>query len=120
MGKISNVSVGYGFINGERDKLDYYATDPQHVRQLLDLEEFTGVIWEIACGDGRLAVEMKKTHSVAASDIVDREYGDVLDFFSIKPDNGDLPEGFNIVTNPPYGAITNRWIEHGMEILTRI
>ena len=93
-----------------RAEEDYYATDPSVVRALLELEEFDGILWECACGDGRLAREMEKSHDVAASDIVDRGYGDICDFFC------KLGTGCHIITNPPY-KLVNKWILHGMEVL---
>jgi len=34
----------------EREAFDYYATDPKAVEMLLELEQFSPVIWEPACG----------------------------------------------------------------------
>lgn len=39
----------------ERQKEDFYATDPIAARLLLDVESFEGKIWECACGEKHLA-----------------------------------------------------------------
>lgn len=39
----------------ERQKEDYYATDPIAARLLLEVEPFEGKIWECACGEKHLA-----------------------------------------------------------------
>lgn len=84
----------------EREPYDYYATEPKAVRLLLELEDFDGKIWECACGEGHLSEEMKRLgYDVYSSDIIDRDYGEVIDFLNIE--NHEETE-FNIITNPPY------------------
>jgi hypothetical protein len=39
----------------EREAFDYYATDPKAVEMLLELEQFSPVIWEPACGEGHIS-----------------------------------------------------------------
>ena len=39
----------------EREAFDYYATDPRAVEMLLELEQFSPVIWEPACGEGHIS-----------------------------------------------------------------
>lgn len=88
----------------ERQKEDYYATDPIAARLLLDVEPFEGKIWECACGDKHLArVFEDAEYEVRSSDIVDRCGNEVFDFLGIE--NCELWEG-NIVTNPPYKYAT--------------
>ena len=41
--------------NKEREKNDYYATEPRAVELLLDKETFSPLIWEPACGEGHIA-----------------------------------------------------------------
>lgn len=67
----------------EREANDYYATDPKAARLLLEVEEFSPLIWECACGEGHLAKEFEKAgHVVWATDKVNRGYGAVQDFLS--------------------------------------
>lgn len=38
----------------ERQCEDYYATEPKAMELLLEVEQFSPVIWECACGGGSL------------------------------------------------------------------
>ena len=84
--------------DGERPKDDFYATEPRAAELLLDVETFNRNIWECACGEGHLAkVFTAQGYEVRSSDIIDRGYGDVLDFLQVQEEwAGD------IITNPPY------------------
>lgn len=97
----------------EREKNDYYATDPLAVKlldkyNLLDNQPY----WETACGGGNLSKELIRLgYEVTSSDKYDRGYGDVgVDFFECN----DVFQG-NTITNPPYSFI-NDWIEHSLKI----
>lgn len=85
----------------ERQKNDYYATDPKAAELLLQAEDLADTIWECACGEGHLA-KVFESHgkNVIATDLVYRGYGDEEPFDFLK----DEPVFFNgdIVTNPPY------------------
>lgn len=92
---------------GERERDDYYATDPSAVDKLLAVERPHPLIWECAAGGGHLARRLKECgFEVYASDILDRGYPlDVhLDFLTANW--FDIPRGgsdlFDILTNPPY------------------
>ena len=89
----------------EREKDDYYATEPKAVEMLLELEKFSDNIWECACGGGHIADVLKAHgHNVKTSDIVDRGYEgtDVLDFLSLTRDDTKKYGRRDIITNPPY------------------
>lgn len=82
----------------EREKHDFYATDPIALEKLLKLEKFTNV-WESACGKGHLSEVLKKNNIHGkSSDMINRNYGEIIDFLSIDilEWNGD------ILTNPPF------------------
>jgi hypothetical protein len=83
----------------EREKNDYYATEPKVIKELFSFENFSQTIWECACGEGHLSKAIKEFgKDVFSSDLIDRGYQDVCcDFLqsNIKWD-GD------IITNPPY------------------
>jgi hypothetical protein len=84
----------------DRQREDYYATDPIAAKLLLEVEPFEGKIWECACGEKHLAKVFEDAgYEVRSSDIVDRCGNEVFDFLGIE--NCDPWEG-NIVTNPPY------------------
>lgn len=94
----------------EREKMDFYATDPKAIDLLLEREEFSPSILEPACWMGHLSERLEQhyylTHS---SDIVDRWYGVVQDFFSYAEWYWD------IITNPPY-SLAQEFIEHSLKI----
>ncbi len=83
----------------DRDGPDFFPTPAWATHALIENEEFQGVIWEPACGDGAMAEVLKSTgNKVFASDAYDRGYGKVHDFL-ISGSRAD-----NIVTNPPYNS----------------
>ena len=67
----------------EREKDDFYATDPKALEMLLQFETFANDVWECACGMGHLSDVLKeKGHNVKSSDLLDRGYAgtEVKDF----------------------------------------
>lgn len=60
----------------EREKHDYYATDPIAVEHLLRLETFSTNIWEPACGEGHMSKVLTEAgYNVKSTDLIDRGYG---------------------------------------------
>ena len=116
MASRSTVFVNIGASNhaqGEREKNDYYATDPRAAELLCDLETFSPNIWECACGQGHLAEVFKsRGYNVVASDLIDRGYGTAgIDFLKWKaPFDGD------IITNPPY-KYAKEFVEHALSLI---
>ena len=97
----------------ERERFDYYATDPSAIDDLFNREEFSENIWECACGEGHLSKRMLFYGlNVFSSDLIDRGYGEVADFLSIKwyEWNGD------IITNPPY-KYAQEFVEKSLSII---
>ncbi len=89
--------VGASRKNGARELNDFYPTPPFVVNELLKREEFNGNIWECACGEGDISKVLEfNNYDVISSDLIDRGYGDQLDFLesNITVDN--------IITNPPF------------------
>ena len=104
---------------GEREENDYYATDPQALRNFLDASkddlELTNNVWEPACGEGNLSrVLIEREHYVLSTDLVDRGYGVCMDFLTGDhwAWNGD------ILTNPPY-KLAQKFIEKSLEMIKR-
>lgn len=94
----------------EREQDDYYATDPIAVKYLLELEDFDNVL-ECSCGEGHLAKYIDRKGLLGmAIDIVDRGYGEIMDFFELDKWDGD------IITNPPY-KYAKSFIEHALTII---
>ena len=104
----------------ERQREDYYATDPKAVYKLLEVESFNKNIWECAVGEGHIAkVLIENGYTIRASDIVDRgfENTEIIDFLnkgglfdSIEKWKGD------IITNPPY-KYAKEFVERALEVI---
>lgn len=57
----------------DADGPDFYPTPPWASRALLSYEEFTGDIWECACGDGAMSNVLEETgQTIISSDKYDR------------------------------------------------
>ena len=98
----------------EREKDDFYATDPIATIKLCELEKFNTDIWEPACGMGHMSkVLAQHGYRVRSSDIVNRGYGDeIADFLAL--DN--IQWHGDIVTNPPYKH-ANAFVEKALQIV---
>ena len=96
----------------ERQEHDYYATDPEVVKMLLELESFKKVL-EPSCGEGHISkVLIDAGIKTKSSDLIDRNFGVVKDFFTYEKWKGD------IVTNPPY-SMAKEFIEHSLSIIPK-
>lgn len=102
----------------EREKNDFYATEPKAIELLLEKESFNKNIWECANGKGHLSdVLINKGYNVFKSDIINRN-GDketeIIDFLKLteRPIDGS----FDIITNPPY-KIALDFCKKGLELL---
>lgn len=106
-------SRGLGAARGfEREKDDFYPTDPALTKALLKVETFAGGVWEPACGDGAMArvIEAQDIPTVS-TDLVYRGYGrGGVDFLRTRSLRAP-----NVVTNPPF----KHWLafaEHALEL----
>ena len=103
--------VGHGD-PANRDRDDYYPTPAGATTALLDAQYFGDHVWECACGDGRMAEELKADdpdRTVIATDLVDRGYGQGrVDFLMER--KLLAPE---IVTNPPF-KLAAAFARHGL------
>lgn len=97
----------------DRAEHDYYATEPKATKLLLEVENFSPVILEPACGGGHIAEVLKEFgYEVIAQDLFDHGYGDTgIDFFSVETWN------FDIITNPPY-KLAREFVEHSLDIIS--
>lgn len=80
------------------DGPDFYPTPKWATYALIENEDFSGTIWECACGDGAMSVVLRETENqIFSSDLYDRGYGEVgHDFLTTKKTFE------NIITNPPF------------------
>lgn len=98
------VTIGArNFAIEDRQEHDFYATDPDAVRYLLQLETFNKDIWEPACGKGHISRTLEEAgYNVISSDLYNYNYGTPdVDFLKCYTKfDGD------IITNPPYRQAT--------------
>lgn len=94
-----------------RAEHDFYATDPIAAEWLLKIQPQLNNIYEVACGQGHLA-KIFDSHNVLgkASDLIDRGYGSVCNFYDVEEWDGD------IVTNPPFSEAI-QFIMHALDII---
>jgi len=93
-----------------KDGADFYVTPEWATRALLAHETFQGVILEPCCGNGAISQVLAAAgHTVCSSDLFDRGFGEVRDFFDYR---GPLD---NVVTNPPYN-IAEDVLEHALKL----
>jgi hypothetical protein len=101
--KTSTITTS-GFHNNslhDRETNDFYATNPIALDKLLEKETFSNV-WECACGTGHLSEVLKMYNILGkSSDLIDRGYGEIIDFM-----NHNIDWGGDIITNPPYKIAT--------------
>lgn len=96
-----------------------YETPDCATRTLLALESFSPTVWEPACGRGAILTHLEAAgYEVVLSDLVDRgtatrhgELQGVGDFLVTKALNEKGPD---IVTNPPYDDLANRFAAHAL------
>lgn len=101
----------------EREKNDYYATDPNTINDLIKNINFSKdtKIWEVSCWEWHLSKELEKNwFNVISSDLIDRWYWKWwVDFLKYKNDKYlDL----NIITNPPY-KYAKEFVEHSLDLI---
>lgn len=102
----------------EREKNDFYATDPHALEIFLDKLKEDNIelhnnIWECACGQGHLSrVLENRGYKVYSTDIIDRGFGEGnIDFLK------EIPKMWygDIITNPPY-KYAKEFVEKALEI----
>lgn len=105
--------------NAEREENDFYATNPKALKLALPQLEEIGLsknVWECACGEGHLSEVLKQNgYKVISTDLIDRGYGEVLDFLSV---NGTNKYDLDILTNPPFKK-AEEFVAKGMELITQ-
>lgn len=111
--KVFNTLGASSHTKEERQREDYYATDPKAAELLLKLETFNKDVWECACGEKHLAnVFLRYGYNVRCSDLVDRCGNEIYDFLSI--DN--ISWNGDIITNPPY-KYAKEFVEKSLSII---
>ena len=121
MDRVMKIVGASNHCDDERQINDFYATDELDVLDfLLSLDRdgliLSNKIWEVSCGEGNISrVLESRGHNVRSSDLIDRGYGEKLDFLSI--DKSDFWDG-DILTNPPYkGNIDIKFVEKALDVV---
>lgn len=105
-------------VEAEREKHDYYATEPRAVNFLLEQEKFSPYVWECACGEGHISkVLAQHGYKVRSSDIIDRgfENTEIIDFLKTQKEDVKFDFPRDIITNPPY-KYAKEFVEHALDI----
>ena len=98
----------------ERQKEDYYATEPAATDWLCKLEQFRSPILEPSCGEGHISRQLiAHGYEVVSRDLVDRGYGEVADFLFFNDEKWDG----DIITNPPY-ALAQEFVEKALQMIS--
>ena len=101
---------------GEREKHDYYATEPVAVEELLKVETFNNYVWECAYGEGHIGDVLESNgYKVYKTDIIERSrpLDNLLNFLTFE--NKKLRK-VDIVTNPPY-KYAKEFVEKSLEVV---
>ena len=99
----------------ERSADDYYATEPKAMELLLEVESFSPLVWECACGEGHLSKVLEKYgYEVISSDLVYRGFGEQRSFDFLKDTRKDFFG--DIITNPPY-KYALEFIQRALDII---
>lgn len=98
----------------DRQREDYYATDPQALKPLLENVYFEDV-WECACGGGHLSNVLESLGKLKRkSDIYDR--GCQAEIFDFLNDFLNTNWSGDIITNPPY-ANALEFVKKSLQII---
>lgn len=97
----------------QRHPQDFYRTPPEATKALLAVEEFPGVVWEPACGDGAISIVLStasRVTQVVSTDLFDRGHGETgVDFLTTSR------QVDHVVTNPPY-RLAQSFIQRALNV----
>jgi len=119
MGDVIKIVGSSAHTADEREKNDYYATDPQALIDFLDQFEKDGeslhvTVWEPACGEGNLSKVLdKRNHSLLSTDLIERGYGHQFNFLQAQT---PLCWYGDILTNPPY-KLSEKFVRTALNVV---
>jgi hypothetical protein len=95
---------------------DFYATPPEAVHALLEVESFSGTIWEPCCGDGAIVkVLCDAGHRVYATDLVDHGCPDSESRVDFLLEQRPSVHIGGIISNPPY-SLASQFVSHALDL----
>lgn len=95
---------------------EWYQEPEWCVSALLAAEKFSGTIWDSACGEGNIPEACKKFGLDAfGTDIVNRGYGERVDFLS--PSSRSGISATSIISNPPFSHM-QEWADISLTIVS--
>jgi hypothetical protein len=100
--------------NYERRERDTYETPEWVTQAILPMIPEGASIWEPACASGKMA---RALNAALATDLVTTYGTPDKDFLAVP----ELPEGITaIVTNPPFNREAEKFIRHGLKLLSGV
>jgi hypothetical protein len=109
---------------------DFYRTSPEAILPLFQVEQFPGVVWEPACGDGAISELLEarpEVRNVISTDLIYRGYGypEPVDFLTCNWPEFDVLSPLDcgwsmsavdhVITNPPYSLA----VEFALRVLNQ-
>jgi len=90
---------------------DFYATHPDSVKALLEVEAILYPALEPACGEGHIS-RLLEPYTTKSTDLIDRGYGNVgIDFLTSE----FLGEYNTVITNPPFNLF-QEFVEKALKV----
>lgn len=100
--------------SADLDGPDFFPTPEWATYALIDNENFSGDIWECACGNGAMSRVLATTgNKIRNSDLYNRGFGEPGIDFTTTQDCAD-----NIITNPPYNS-AEQFVHSGVKLAGR-
>ena len=100
----------------EREANDWYVEPEWAVRGLLDVQRFSGSVWDPACGKGTIPRTLSAcgVRSAFGTDLMDRGYGSQVDFLTV-PTDDPSNQVANIASNPPFN-LAKPFLRHALKL----
>lgn len=111
---VAETVLGSKVSNYSRRASDWYVEPPFIVERLLEVEDFPGVSWDPACGQGTIPTVLRgQGLRCRASDLVDRGFpgARAADFLATRP----KPLVDHIISNPPF-AVIEEWVRLSLAV----
>jgi hypothetical protein len=110
---LKSINAMIGGNTGNRKKNDFYPTPKWAIDEILDRVQFSGPVWEPACGDGAISTNLiARGYDVRSTDLYDQGYGfSGFDFLKLQE------PWTNIMTNPPF-KLSTKFALHALNLVS--